>query len=240
MRQVPHYLLIGNGRLARHFQHYFSLLGISFEAWHRPQEWAFLQQKIKASTHILLLISDQAIEPLIDAIDPSLLTSKTLIHCSGSLATQKAFGAHPLMSFGHTLYTEAQYRTIPFVIDETAPSFAELLPYLPNPHVRLRAELKPKYHALCVLAGNFSTLLWQKLFRDFEKELGLPPHIAHPYLQQLVQNWREDPGNALTGPLVRKDDATLSKNLQALENDPFHPVYQAFVTAYTQLQEPTP
>ncbi len=240
MRQVPTYLLIGNGRLARHFQHYFSLLGVSFEAWHRPQEWALLQQKIRASTHILLLISDQAIEPFIDALDPAVLKSKTLIHCSGSLSTDKAFSAHPLMTFSHSLYSEAQYRAIPFIIDEAALPFHQLLPQLPNPHVRLRGELKAKYHALCVLAGNFSTLLWQKLFHDFEKELALPQEMAHPYLHQLVHNWCEDPDNALTGPLVRNDTGTLSKNLEALENDPFHPVYQAFVKAYAQLKEPTP
>ena len=88
------------------------------------------------------------------------------------------------------------------------------------------------YHALCVLAGNGSTLLWQKLFHDFESRLGIPPQVAFPYLQQVAGNLQHGPGHALTGPLDRGDTATVQANLAALDGDPFHAVYTALVRAH--------
>ncbi|VVC76447.1 hypothetical protein AQUSIP_17600 [Aquicella siphonis] len=233
MRQVPSYLLIGNGRVARHFQHYFSMLNLVYTQWHRQQPLSELRQGIEQATHILILVSDGVIE---DFIDEYLSASRAvLIHFSGSLVTEKAYGAHPLMTFAHELYDRAQYQAIPFILDHDAPAFCELLPGLPNQSVRLHKSLKPRYHALCVLSGNFSCLLWQKLFQTFEQELQIPASAAHPYLLQQTQNLLSHFPTALTGPLARGDAATLKKNLSALENDPYQRVYQSFMDCYADL-----
>jgi predicted short-subunit dehydrogenase-like oxidoreductase (DUF2520 family) len=233
MRQVPHYLVIGNGRVARHFQHYFSLLNISFSNWHRQQSLSKLNEDIKSASHILLLISDKGID---DFIETNLKnTQSLLIHFSGSFTTPLAIGTHPLMTFSENLYSLQQYQTIPFVIDQDAPEFTELFPDLPNQHVRLRKELKAKYHALCVLSGNFSCMLWQKLFSSLATEFNFPPEIAQPYLLQQTQNILTNPKTALTGPLVRNDFQTIQKNLAALDGDPFQEVYKSFVKCYELL-----
>lgn len=234
MRQVPHYLIIGNGRVARHFSHYLSLLHIPFSRWHRPDPAARLQELSRAATHILLLVSDAAIEPF---IQEHLGAAARKVHFSGALVTPLAFGAHPLMTFGPALYTPEQYRAIPFVTDAGAPPFAELLPGLPNPHAALAPEKKAKYHALCVLSGNFSCLLWQKFFAALPRELGLPPEIGQAYLRQQMENLLADPATAFTGPLARGDRATIGRNLAALEGDAFQRIYQCFVEAYPQIKE---
>lgn len=230
MRQVPRYLLIGNGRLARHLQHYLSQLGLQYTTWHRSDTHDDLTKKTENATHILVLISDQAIDHFIEQHLKN--THARIIHCSGSHTSAFAISAHPLMTFSHTLYEPEIYPTIPFIIDEDAPAFEELLPGLPNPHARLNKALKTKYHALCVLAGNFSCLLWQKLFDDFSKELDLPANTAHPYLQQITKNLIHTPQSALTGPLTRQDHQTIARHMSALENDPFQTVYQSFVDCY--------
>jgi hypothetical protein len=231
MRQVPYYLLIGNGRVAHHIRHYFSLLGISFATWQRGDPEEKLQQSLQHVSHVLLLITDAHIESF---IQHHLKNSTALrIHCSGSLVTEHAYGAHPLMTFNKDhLYSLAQYQAIPFIVDDDAPAFEALLPGLPNPHVRLKKSLKPKYHALCVLSGNFSCLLWQKLFSSLEREFHFPADIAYPYLQQQTQNLLRHYPTALTGPLVRSDQATIQKNLTALAGDPFQEIYQAFINCY--------
>jgi len=234
MRQVPQYLLIGNGRIARHFQHYFRLLQIPFFTWHRGESESTLENKIKSASHILLLISDGAIDVFIKKY-LSHLKETLLIHFSGSVITDFAYGAHPLMTFGFELYDDNHYQTIPFVIDHDAPDFALLLPGLKNPNVRLNKNLKAKYHALCVMSGNFSCLLWQKLFSSLEKEFNLPKEIAYPYLQQQTANLLKSPELALTGPLTRNDHHTIEKNLAALQLDPFQKVYQSFVLCYEEL-----
>src|SRR5438128_847575 len=121
MRQVPQYLLIGNGRTAHHFRHYFSLLQISFQTWHRNEPLQNLQKKVSQATHILILINDQAIEPF---IKKHLQKSEALlIHFSGSLITQLGYGAHPLFCFNNQLYSLSQYQKIPFIVDADAPPF---------------------------------------------------------------------------------------------------------------------
>ncbi len=236
MRQVPHFLLIGNGRVATHFCHYFSLLSLSFDHWHRKVSLTQLHQHLEKTTHILLLIHDDAIEEFITTHLSS--SSATCIHFSGSLSTEKAFGAHPLMTFNDALYDLHHYTSIPFVVDDHAPDFADLLPGLPNPSARLPTALKAKYHAFCVLSGNFSCLLWQQFFSHLEKNFQIPADIAHPYLLQLTRNLITNSATAFTGPLQRRDKKTIQKNLAALKDDPAQLIYQQFIDYYDALLSP--
>ncbi|MCH9770423.1 MAG: DUF2520 domain-containing protein [Gammaproteobacteria bacterium] len=228
MRQVP-YTLIGNGRLAMHLCYYFQQLNIPFQHWYR-QSQTELADVVASSSRVLLLISDDAIETFIH--EHPYLQEKFLIHCSGQLVTPLAHGAHPLMSFGAQHYTLNEYQIIPFILEQEGPDFNDLLPGLPNPHYKIANKLKPRYHTLCVLANNFTTLLWQKFFKGLETDLHLPQSIGKPYLAQTLKNLLNDPANALTGPLKRQDQLTLEKNLAALANDPYQQVYQAFINAY--------
>jgi predicted short-subunit dehydrogenase-like oxidoreductase (DUF2520 family) len=234
MRQVPNYLLIGNGRVSRHLQHYLTLLKIPFTVWHRALPLTELHEKSKASTHILILLSDNAIESFY--LEHLQQVDAYCIHFSGSLVLKNIYGAHPLMTFGHELYPAEDYASIYFVIDDDAPSYENLLPGLPNPHARLQKNLKAKYHALCVLSGNFSCMLWQKLFSHLENEFNIPQSAAHPYLRQQTKNILADYQSALTGPLVRNDTNTIKKNLSALSGDAFEKIYQSFVSCYQQLK----
>jgi len=161
-------------------------------------------------------------------------TKSMRVHFSGSLVTEQANGAHPLMTFSDTLYDLEHYQAIPFVLDHDAAEFSELLPGLPNQFARLHKSLKPKYHALCVLSGNFSCMLWQKLFQTLEQEFNIPQSVAFPYLYQQTQNLLMNPQTALTGPLVRGDNITIKKNLAALETDSFQAVYTSFISSYQQ------
>jgi hypothetical protein len=233
MRQVPQYLLIGNGRVARHFRYYFSQLHLPFQTWERQESREKLQEQLKTATHVLLLISDHAIEEFLTQH----INQAIWIHVSGSHSSERAYGAHPLTTFNQSFYEIEDYQKIPFIMDHDCPEFDVLLPGLPNPSVRLNKSLKAKYHALCVMSGNFSCLLWQKLFTSFEQEFQFSPEVAFPYLLQQTKNLIADGKNALTGPLVRKDYQTIEKNISALEKDPFQELYKSFVACYQQLSE---
>lgn len=236
MRQVPCYLLIGNGCISKHFQQYFQLLKISFNVWDRKNHSiATLKLLTHTASHILIAISDQAIDEFIQQHLSDI--DALCIHFSGSLICRQAFGAHPLMTFNNTLYDLKCYQSISFIIDDDAPSFNHLLPGLTNPHVRLHRSLKAKYHALCVLSGNFSCLLWQRFFSVLQNEFHLPKTVAYPYLMQQMKNIIHDPSSALTGPLVRHDTETIIKNIAALEDDPFQKIYQSFVDCYFQMND---
>ena len=236
MRQVPQFGatpfgIVGDGRLARHFHHYFDLLELPVRSWSRRAAGALSPVDALAPCGtVLILIRDAEIVPFIDAWPA--LADKRLVHCSGSLVTPAAEGAHPLMTFGPTLYTPADYRAIPFILDTGGTPLADLLPGLPNPSFTIPAAERPYYHALCVMAGNFSTVLWVKLFDELQQRYSIPASAAHPYLTRAAANVMADAGHALTGPLSRGDTTTITNNLKALDGDPFHAVYSAFARAY--------
>jgi 2-dehydropantoate 2-reductase len=232
--QTPSYLLIGNGRAAQHMQFYFQSLTIPFNHWARKHNTP-LQPLLQNSTHVLLLISDIAIDSFIQQTPA--LSQKTIIHFSGALSTPRAHSAHPLISFSQSLFDKAFYPTIPFIIESEGPAFEELLPGLPNPHWTIPRAQKPFYHSLAVLSGNFSTLLWQKLFTDLEKKLNIPKEAAYPYLQSIAYNLQQGNHSALTGPLARGDNDTLTQNLKALKGDIFESVFQAFMDAYQKQRQ---
>ena len=237
MRQVPASVapplgIVGNGRVAHHFHHYFTRLGLSVSTWSRNSAGPAPPETLQSCQTVLVLIPDGEIVPFIEAW-PS-LQEKRLVHCSGRLVTSSAEGAHPLMTFGPTLYDLAVYRSIPFVLDVSGTPFATLLPGLPNPSFTIPAADRPYYHALCVIAGNFSTMLWVKLFDELEGRFGIPASAAHPYLMRMAANLTAHADSALTGPLARGDVGTIAANLTALEGDPYHAVYSAFKKVYDE------
>jgi predicted short-subunit dehydrogenase-like oxidoreductase (DUF2520 family) len=233
MRRVP-YAILGDGRVATHFCHYFTLLAIPYTQWSRRADPDF--QQLESITHhaerILILVKDAAIIEFVERFP--FLKSKTCIHFSGQLSTPFIASAHPLMTFNPTLYDLATYQKIPFILEKSGHAFAELLPNLSNPHYYIPTELKSFYHALCVMSGNFTAILWQKFFTELETTFQLPKALLHPYMQQIFHNLQQQPELALTGPLIRNDQKTIAANLQALQHDPFQKIYQVFVETYQQ------
>lgn len=219
-------LLVGNGRLSRHLQRYFRLLGIPFRVWTRKSEQPF-NRALRGCSHVLLAIRDDAIQTFVEEHS---LQDKTVVHFSGSLHVQGAWGAHPLMTFAQKAYTFEEYQRIHFVLDSQAPPLGQLLPGLPNPWHRLSEEQKGLYHALCVLGGNYTQMLWQHVFTRLE-EIGIPREAAYPYLRQVAGNLEQEDA-PLTGPLVRGDQGTIARNVAALQGDAFQDVYLSFVKAY--------
>lgn len=230
MKSAPTYGIIGNGRMSRHMQHYFTSLQIAFQVWERshPED---VESALKDCDVFLVLINDDAIEGFHQ--DHSFLRDQICIHFSGALTLEGVQGMHPLFNFTDDLYDQEVYAKIPFVVEEGAHSFEEIFPVLPNPHVRIPADpvIKAKYHALCVIAGNFPTLLWQETASEL-KAMGLNPSIMHPYIQNIAKAYTMDPNDSLTGPFARKDDQTINKNLEAVSNTSLESIYQAFKEAF--------
>ncbi len=235
---MPKYLIVGDGRMATHFNHYLTQRNLPVRQWSR-RKGNESSLRLKALDHhsgdvILLLIRDDAIFSFIEQRPWLAYEGRQLVHFSGSLVTPPAIGCHPLMTFGESLYDLATYEAIPFIAERGRARFEELFPELPNPHHVIDPELKPLYHSLCVMSGNFTVLLWQKMFKELETRLGVPRSAALPYLRQIARNLETDPARALTGPIQRKDFQTLARNQAALAGDPFQIVFESFVKAVLQ------
>ncbi len=250
MRQVPKkvnspsILLVGSGRLAKHLCHYFELEKIAFDKWAREkQNKTKIDPKILNAEVVLLAISDSALGDFIKE-HQELLKGKVCLHFSGALQLLGAWGMHPLMTFSNDLYSLETYRAIHFVIERGAPPLTETLPQLSNRYSFLDPEKRAKYHAICVMSGNFSVLLWEYAINNFEREFGLSGEDLIPYLQQTAENLQQFAKtktnlrkSVLTGPLVRGDFQTIEKHLVALNDDPMKLVYEAFVKTYQHSQK---
>lgn len=244
-RKPTSYLIIGSGRVARHLQHYFFLLKEhqlnsekkssnetsktwTLDTWDRAQDPLALARKIEAADNILLAISDDALENFyhknIDGLD------KICVHFSGAKQIPNTIAAHPLMTFDHDLYDFNFYRKIHFVMTG-ADDLQEGIPDFENSSSVLFSAEKAKYHALCVLGGNFTNLLISKMLQEFEA-FDIPLEASRLYIDTVVENVFADRGHSLTGPLARKDLQTIHANLKALKSDPFEEIYEAFVKAY--------
>lgn len=222
------YLLIGSGRVARHFGHYLHLLNLNYASWDRSQDPHALARKVSEATHVLVAISDSSLESFYrQRLEGH---EKTIVQFSGAHHIEGMTTAHPLMTFGPELYNLEFYQKIHFTLTG-AESLAKILPGLPNSFSIISPEQKALYHAHCVLGGNFVTLLITKMLSGFA-ELGIPAEAAKVYLEKVLNNTLSDPTKALTGPLVRKDAETVRANLAALTNDPYLGIYEAFLKTY--------
>lgn len=237
-RQVPNrkYTIIGDGKVAMHFAHYFTLLSIEFNRWNRKQSTPALQQSVASSDIVLLLISDDAIQPFIDK--HTCLTNNTLIHFSGSLTINNAIGCHPLMTFGRELYDFETYLSVPFVCDNIV-DFYNHFPQLTNKAININKNDKAYYHALCVMAGNFTQTLMCEANKQLSDTLGMPNDILFPYLLQNTKNFIKSPDASATGPIQRKDFTTIIKHLDSLENNPLQGIYKGFIKHANLIQADT-
>jgi len=232
----PTYGLIGRGRVASHMAHYLQLEQQSCVRWHR-QENSTPEEALAGADVILAAINDDAVEAFFEC--HPFQGERVRVHFSGSRTFKGVAGFHPLMTFGPELYDIETYRSIPFIEEEGGVRFCEVFPSLKNSVRALRPQLKPLYHALCVLGGNFSTLLWSKVFGDFEDRLGLPRELLLPYLKQVALNTADSGRSALTGSLVRGDLETVKIDLEALAGDPFEGVFRAFIEASGPMEIPS-
>ncbi len=219
MGQVPQkILLVGDGRLAK-------TLAVLFpEAlrWSRrdqartsgPSLSSFISKS--DPSHIWLAITDRALPELISNHSQD-FSNRTVVHFAGSRAKiENVFSAHPLSTFSGVPQSAAEFEKIPFILDLDGPELSELIPRAKNPSYRIAPELRPYYHALCAMSGNFTVMLWEQIGARFESELGLPAQVLAIYREQIFKNLAQATGSVLTGPIARRDTATMTAHHDAL------------------------
>lgn len=217
-------------------QTYGSQQGIDYEVWSRSDSSKSFKDICRSVSHIWLMIPDKEIDCFIESYCLA-ESSFTLLHSSGACQSKYAWTVHPLYCFGTELTSTVNYESFPFIVEEEGPSFQELLPGFKNPHYRIAKENKARYHALCVLANNFTTVLWQKFFKSMNDDYGISSESSSYLLKATLENFLKNPNAALTGPLIRGDKDTLELNYKALEGDAFQNIFSSFVDTYKEERE---
>jgi predicted short-subunit dehydrogenase-like oxidoreductase (DUF2520 family) len=169
---------------------------------------------------VLLCVPDAEIATAAQAV----ATGPAVGHCSGAtgldvLAPHRAFSLHPLMTFPADGPAPALAGAAA-AIDGDGPhtlalarDLAQRLGLVP---VALAAEDRAAYHAAASIASNFLVTL-EGAAERLAVTAGVERAQLVPLVRATVENWaRLGAERALTGPIARGDEATVSRQRAAL------------------------
>lgn len=210
-------LLLGQGRLSRHLQFYFSeslkIPTLAF-SWRDCLAGAVTLPRQQAKVCFLLgrdsQLKDQA------AWIRHQKVSAPLVHCSGREVVAGVSAWHPLGSFSGQLFALEMYKDISFIGDEKSRPLKELLPQLANASAIVPRTQRELYHALCVFSSNLTSILWAQTQARAQTELPLDPQHFKFLMNSSILNVQREGVNGITGPLTRSDDESARRNLEAL------------------------
>lgn len=220
-------VIFGPGRVGRSFSAYARSLGFEAALVSRNDAADGL---VTRADLVAAAIPDDALQGWHGRWRPA-LAGKRAFHFSGARVIEGLPGYHPLYSFPATPLDPGDFGRIAIAREPGAAPFAALLPGASNPEFIVRDEDRAFYHALAVVSGNFAAHLWNETAAAFAARLG--PNagdVLSAYFASVVARFRESPLASLTGPVARRDGATVRANLEALAGEPrLLALYQAFL-----------
>ncbi len=180
-----------------------------------------------ASKTVLICVPDGSIAEVAARIAAGGGLPRLTGHTSGattleSLATAQtsgAFSMHPLQTVPDG---ESDLSGAPCAIAATTPEASglarDLGTVLGMAPFEIREADRALYHAAASIAANFLVTLEQTASGLLE-DLGVERsrEVLSPLVQRSLENWRELGAEALTGPISRGDESTVSRHRSALE-----------------------
>ena len=143
-------------------------------------------------------------------------------HCSGAtgldvLAPHEGFGLHPLMTVTGTGATFAGAgAAVAGTTDRAEATARELAESLGMTPFAVADEDRAAYHAAASIAANFLTTL-EAAAERLAATAGVPRDALVPLVRAAVENWGAlGARDALTGPIVRGDEATVARQRAAV------------------------
>jgi len=188
---------------------------------------------------IIFTVPDDAIEPTAKELadSPVKWQDRFVFHCSGLHSTESLYslekrGAlvaslHPVQSFPQKKPDPKAFEGIFFGLEgkQDALTLATgITRQLGGKYFILEAQNKPLYHTACSMASNLLATLLDTA-TELLSQAGLPksmaPQVLMPLVQGTLQNVNKfDAGTALTGPVARGDETSITKHLEALHKLP--------------------
>jgi predicted short-subunit dehydrogenase-like oxidoreductase (DUF2520 family) len=194
---------------------------------------------VAAADAIVLCVPDGEIA----AAAARLPSGRMVGHCSGAtglepLAPHEAFSLHPLMTVTDS---GAVFAGAGAAVDGSTPAALEfarqLACSLGMEPVRIAPEDRALYHAAAAIASNFLVTI-EAAAERLATEVGLERRLLVPLVRASVENWGTMGGErALSGPVARGDEATVTSQRDALERraPELLELFDAIVVATRQL-----
>ncbi len=165
---------------------------------------------------VLLAVPDADIGAAASRLVPGALVG----HFSGAttlepLAPHEALSIHPLT----TVTGDTSFEGVPAAVAgstpralATATGLAEMLGMAP---FEVAETDRAAYHAAASIASNFLVTL-EAFAEDLAATARVPRHALEPLVRATVTNWLAHGAAALTGPIARGDDATVTRQRAAV------------------------
>lgn len=217
-------VIIGQGKISSHIPQLFSSLSDHFiflksktenflEFQHEVQT-LLLNKKIKS---VFIAVQDRNIESVYFDIKSMFDSDTVFFHMSGSLFFENIIGLHPLMTFSDDS-SNINYNDIKIFTDNEKFYFKNktAMPSLKY----ISPDLKPLYHAMAVMMGNFPQYYLQMMKEQFPKELDFLDY-QQLTLSSVKNIFKDNSRELLTGPFIRNDKETISKHKSVLESKSF-------------------
>jgi predicted short-subunit dehydrogenase-like oxidoreductase (DUF2520 family) len=167
---------------------------------------------------VLLCVPDAEIAAAASLIAPG----RPVGHCSGAtglavLAPHEAFSLHPLMTVTSRGASFAGAgAAIAGGTGRALGIAAELAGALGMHAVEVREEDRAAYHAAASIASNFLVTL-EAAAERLAGTAGVARELLVPLVRATVENWASlGPQGALTGPVARGDEVTVSRQREAI------------------------
>lgn len=205
---------------------------------------------VRKSDAIFLTVGDDALAPLVaklgDAFDQ--LHEKLFIHTSGVHGTEilepiKLKGAetlamHPLMAFtDHDLALQNFRQATLSIWSEMALERLDgLWRHFPNPKLMVPDARRGLYHAGACVLSNYLTVIVDMGLNLLKEATGATSEETLKAAWSLIESAMSGintlgAGQALTGPMMRRDSGTIEKHYQALTGSAYEPLYKQLVEA---------
>lgn len=193
-----------------------------------------LQELPKAASHVLIAVSDAAIEPVASILSGSGFQRGVALHTCGATGPEAlqvlaragvSCGAlHPMQSFATPEQALASLPGSVFAIDGTPRALdwaTSIVCLLGGQTIHIGPEHRAIYHAAAAMAGNYVITAVYAALKALEAAQ-IDPSTALRSLAPLVRVSAENalrlgPVAALTGPIQRGDSGTVLAHLQGLE-----------------------
>lgn len=227
------YVIFGPGRVGRSMSAYLAALGHETQLLsrkHAEQAGDKCRMLIASADIVAAAIPDSALAGWAETWREA-IAGKLAVHFSGALLVDGLWSYHPLYSFPREALPLETMRAVAFARQAGAPPLADAMPGANNAEFIVQDADRAYYHALAVLSGNFAAHLWNEAAKGFSGRLKVAPEmVLASYLGGLVERFRESPFDSMTGPVARRDRASVDANLKALESEPkLRALYEAFV-----------
>lgn len=202
-----------------------------------------MEELVEASDAIFLTVSDGAIADVWEEIRHFSIKGKCICHCSGAMSTAvfsginqtgaSGYSIHPLFAIDDKLQSYRNISQAYFTIEgnqEHLEYWKTLFEGFGNPVKLISEDNKVLYHSAAVCASNLVVGLYE-MATELLQECGFEQEEAAQAISPLFINNARNICNkgtveALTGPLERADAGTISRHIQAM-NEEQKDVYKA-------------